>query len=104
MEMREQSLGVRPTPGVEILTTALLLKSLSEAPRLQLLVMLADRPFGVGEVVSTLGLTYPTASTRLNALRSAGLVEATRIGKHVDYRLTASGRRIAALVSRLGQE
>lgn len=64
-----------------------LLKVLANADRLVLLCRLAQGEFCVGELEEDLGIRQPTLSQQLTVLRTEGLVDTRREGKHIYYRL-----------------
>ena len=66
---------------------ASLLRTLASTQRLRLVHLLGNGPREVHELVDELGLVQTTVSQHLAALRGVGLVEATRDGRHVRYRL-----------------
>lgn len=63
------------------------LKVLADTTRLAVLEILMQEPRHVGELNEVLGLDQSLLSHHLAILREAGLVEATRDGKAVLYRL-----------------
>jgi DNA-binding transcriptional ArsR family regulator len=64
-----------------------LLKVLANADRLVLMCRLAQGEFCVGELEEDLGIRQPTLSQQLTVLRTEGLVDTRRQGKHIYYRL-----------------
>lgn len=64
-----------------------LLKVLANADRLVLLCRLAQGEFCVGELEEDLGIRQPTLSQQLTVLRTEGLVDTRRQGKHIYYQL-----------------
>ena len=66
---------------------ASVLRTLSSPTRLRLIHLLASGPCEVHELVDALGLSQAATSQHLAALRAAGIVEATRDGRAVEYRL-----------------
>jgi ArsR family transcriptional regulator len=64
------------------------LKVLCHPKRLEILHRLADEPMEVGRLAAELGISQPNASQHLAVMRAAGLVEATREGREITYRLT----------------
>lgn len=60
---------------------------LTDPKRLMLLDALRAGERSVGDLARTIGATLPNASQHLAVLRSAGLVEARRIGTSVHYDL-----------------
>ena len=74
------------------------LKVLSDPIRLTVLELLMTGPRHVGEIGDRLGIEQSLLSHHLRVLREAGLVQATREGKAVLYRVasgvsTGDGRR-----------
>jgi len=67
---------------------ASLLRSLASAHRLRILHLLGERSCEVNEVAHELGMSQTAASQHLGAMRSAGLVEASRDGRSVRYHLS----------------
>jgi DNA-binding transcriptional ArsR family regulator len=65
----------------------LLLKVMANADRLVLLCRLAQGEFCVSELEEDLGIRQPTLSQQLTVLRTEGLVDTRRQGKHIYYRL-----------------
>jgi ArsR family transcriptional regulator, arsenate/arsenite/antimonite-responsive transcriptional repressor len=66
------------------------LKIVADPARLRLLSLIANRPGGescVCELTEPLGLSQPTVSHHLKVLHSAGLLERTKRGTWVYYRL-----------------
>ncbi len=88
---------------------ASLLRTLASAHRLRILHLLGGRPCEVNEIARELGMGQAAASAHLGAMRSAGLVEAIRDGRSVNYRLSdpqildACGLMRAILVRRLSR-
>ncbi|RMF06229.1 MAG: ArsR family transcriptional regulator [Candidatus Neomarinimicrobiota bacterium] len=62
-------------------------KALSDFNRVRILHLLAVRPLCVCEITDILGFATSTVSQHLSLLRDAGLVESSKDGKWVDYRL-----------------
>ena len=67
---------------------AVIARALGSAVRLELLDFLAQGERSVEELAQAAGLSMANTSKHLQQLRSAGLVEARRDGKHVRYRLS----------------
>ena len=63
------------------------LKTLANPRRLQILHRLAEGPCEVGRLAADLDLSQPNVSQHLAVLRSVGIIEATREGREVRYRL-----------------
>ncbi|HJT63402.1 MAG TPA: metalloregulator ArsR/SmtB family transcription factor [Candidatus Limnocylindria bacterium] len=64
------------------------LRALANPRRLEILHRLADGPVEVGALAAELGISQPNASQHLSVMRTAGVVEAERIGREVRYRVT----------------
>jgi DNA-binding transcriptional ArsR family regulator len=62
-------------------------KVLTDPKRLMLLDALRSGDHSVGELAEAIGVALPNASQHLSVLRAAGLVEGTRSGTTVLYRL-----------------
>jgi len=62
-------------------------KALADETRLRILKLLEVREMCVCEVMVALDLTQPTASHHLGLLENAGLLQATKEGKWVFYRV-----------------
>lgn len=67
--------------------SASLLKALADPTRLRILHVLARGETCVGDLVSILGVTQPTASRHLGRLRRAGLVAVREEGRWAHYSL-----------------
>lgn len=76
-----------------------LLKELAHAGRLQILCSLVEEAHTVGELMEMVDLPQSAVSQHLMRLRRAGLVEARRRGRNVQYRLKSPQAR--ALLSTL---
>lgn len=69
---------------------AVVLAAIADPARLRIISMLAAAPGGSAcgcELEEPLGLSQPTVSHHLRVLREAGLVEGSRWGRWVHYRL-----------------
>jgi ArsR family transcriptional regulator len=62
-------------------------KAMSGPKRLAMLEMLAEKEFSVTQLAERVDLDTSTASRHLSQLRVAGVVEATRVGPTLVYRL-----------------
>lgn len=72
--------------------TAAKFAALGDPVRLRIVSMLANAPDGVAcgcDLEGPLGLSQPTVSHHLKILREAGLIEGTRQGRWVHYRVQA---------------
>lgn len=67
---------------------ASILKTLASPRRLAIIHLLSEGPLEVRLIAGRFGMTQPTVSQHLAALRTAGLVQAERDGREVRYRLT----------------
>ena len=65
-------------------------KALSDPTRRRVLQMLRERPMLAGEIADEFPVSKPTMSAHFSVLREAGLVEATKTGKTITYRLKMS--------------
>ena len=62
-------------------------KALADGTRQEILQLLEEQPFTVGEIVSKFNLSQPTISRHLSVLKEADLVVDQRRGQNVIYRL-----------------
>ena len=76
------------------------LRALASAHRVRLIHLLIGGPREVREIAAALGLGQATTSQHLAALRSVGLVEATRDGRLVAYRLADPDIAVACTLMR----
>lgn len=53
-----------------------------------MIYQLAERPWSVGDLADSIGISQPATSRHLKILRQRGLVSATRKGASVEYRLS----------------
>ena len=89
--------GKGPSAGVR--QAAELLKQVSDATRLQVLMLLTEKERNVSELCAELGSTsQPAVSHHLALLRHGRLIEPRRTGKHNYYYLTDAGRQLAQIV------
>ncbi len=70
---------------------ATILRTLGSARRLEIIHLLGDRALEVHCIAEQLGVSQPTISQHLAALRGVGLVDAIRDGRDVRYALTDPG-------------
>lgn len=68
--------------------------ALSDETRWRLIRLLFDEPMCVCELADILGLPQSSASSHLQILRQAGLLESERRGKWIYYRVTRSRRTL----------
>ncbi|WP_087118198.1 ArsR/SmtB family transcription factor [Corynebacterium urinipleomorphum] len=77
--------------GEKMNRTSEIIAALDSPLRLQILLLLHQRDHVVHELVSTLGKSQPLVSQHLRVLKDAGLVDSTRAGREVVYRLAVPG-------------
>jgi ArsR family transcriptional regulator len=77
-----------------------LLRTLAHPRRLEILHLLADGPRDVTPMAVELGVSQPNLSQHLAVLRSAGVVDAVRQGREVQYRLADPEVMVACGVMR----
>lgn len=65
-----------------------IMRALASRHRLRIIHLLGDRALEVNEIARDLGMGQASVSQNLAAMRAVGLVEATREGRSVRYRLT----------------
>ena len=65
-------------------------KALSDPSRRQVLQLLRRRPMTAGELADEFELSKPTMSAHFGVLREAGLVDASKKGTTITYRLKLS--------------
>ncbi len=63
------------------------MKALSDPNRVKIIKMLHDKELCVCEITAVLGLAQPTVSKHLKILEDAGLVDFSKDGSWVNYRL-----------------
>lgn len=78
---------------------ALVGKALGNGKRLELVDLLVQRPYAVVELAQAAGLNVTTTSAHLQTLKHAGLVETSRDGTTVRYRIASDA--VAALYGQL---
>jgi len=71
-----------------VILRADLCAALAEPRRILLLYALLKGPRNVGDLATQSGISQPATSRHLKILRGQGLVEATREGVNVEYRLS----------------
>lgn len=62
-------------------------KALSNKARLEILSLLAERPFCVNALANRLNISQPAVSQHLRILENAGLVKGNKVGCWVHYSL-----------------
>jgi ArsR family transcriptional regulator, zinc-responsive transcriptional repressor len=92
--------GTKPVdPLVNARRAAMLLKQVSDATRLAVLLLLADGPRNVGQICHDLGdISQPACSHHLALCRHGRLIEPRREGKNNYYRLLPDGERLVECV------
>ena len=94
----------RKTPDQRLKTAqraAILLKQVSDATRLQVILMLAEGEKHVGALCEALGQSQPAVSHHLALLRHGGIITPRRQGKNNFYGLTEAGEKLAAVVKEI---
>jgi ArsR family transcriptional regulator len=76
------------------------LKVLANPRRLEILHALAEGPAEVGALARRLAMSQPNLSQHLAVMRVAGMVDATRDGREVRYRLADPDVMVACSVMR----
>lgn len=74
-------------PHTTLVAAGELLRALSAPVRIAIVLQLRDSERCVHELVDALGVTQPLISQHLRVLKSAGVVDGTRHGREVIYRL-----------------
>ena len=65
-------------------------RALADPTRRRVLALLREKPLSAGELADRFDVSKPTMSAHFNILREAGLIDATRHGKTIIYRLKMS--------------
>ena len=65
-------------------------RALADPTRRRVLALLRERPMSAGELADQFDVSKPTMSAHFTVLREAGLIDATRHGKTIIYRLKMS--------------
>ena len=65
-------------------------KALSDPTRRRVLELLRERPMTAGELAAEFDVSKPTMSAHFAVLKDADLVEATKSGKTITYRIKLS--------------
>jgi DNA-binding transcriptional ArsR family regulator len=65
-------------------------KALSDPTRRRVLELLRERPMTAGELAAEFDVSKPTMSAHFAVLKDANLVDATKTGKTVTYRIKLS--------------
>lgn len=86
---------VEPT-GVEVERATELLAALADPARLRILAVLADAGRCVCDIRSAVPIAANLLSYHLRVLREAGLIEGSRRGRWIEYRLNPTAARLIA--------
>lgn len=65
-------------------------RALADPTRRRVLALLREKPMSAGELAGQFDVSKPTMSAHFTVLREAGLIDATRHGKSIVYRLKMS--------------
>ena len=65
-------------------------KAIADPTRRQVLALLREGPMSAGELADRFDVSKPTMSAHFNVLREAGLIDASKHGKSIVYRLRMS--------------
>lgn len=65
-------------------------KAIADPTRRQVLALLREGPMTAGELADRFDVSKPTMSAHFNVLREAGLIDASKHGKSIVYRLKMS--------------
>jgi DNA-binding transcriptional ArsR family regulator len=65
-------------------------RALADPTRRQVLALLRERPLSAGELAARFDVSKPTMSAHFAVLREAGLIDASKHGKSIVYRLRMS--------------
>lgn len=80
---------------------SILLKHVSDATRLQVILILSEGERHVGALCAQLSQSQPAVSHHLALLRHGGIIAPRRQGKNNFYSLTDTGTALAEVVKRL---
>jgi len=97
-----EAIALSSSPHISLATDTTLLARLfaavSEPVRLQLLLLLLEREYNVGELVQLTGASQGRVSIHMQCLRHCGFVTSERRGKYVYYQVR--DERVRDLVQR----
>ena len=65
-------------------------KAIADPTRREVLALLRERPMAAGELADRFDVSKPTMSAHFAVLKEAGLIDASRHGKSIVYRLRMS--------------
>jgi DNA-binding transcriptional ArsR family regulator len=77
----------RPISAQTLEQAANMLRVLAHPQRLRMVELLMQRAVPVGELARTLGLPAAAVSQHLAHMRTSGIVQRQRLGRHVHYRV-----------------
>lgn len=83
-----------------LILQAQVMKALAHPRRLAILHELEREACEVGRLAETLGISQPSCSQHLAAMRASGIIEAERCGRETRYRLTDPEVMIACGIMR----
>lgn len=58
--------------------------------RLQIVLLLRDKPLNVGEIASQFSISRPAVSHHLRVLKDANILDSEKIGQEIYYRMNAA--------------
>jgi DNA-binding transcriptional ArsR family regulator len=85
----------------QVQRASMLLKQVSDATRLQVILMLSEGEKHVGALSEVLSQSQPAVSHHLALLRHGGIISPRRQGKNNFYGLTETGEELAKIVKSL---
>jgi DNA-binding transcriptional ArsR family regulator len=97
-ELPELPFGTEPTQP-QLRSAAATFALLSSAPRLHLAWLMAHERSDVGTLARRVGLSIPTTSQHLAKLRLAGIISASRQGRHTYY--TVEDPHVLAMIDQI---
>jgi ArsR family transcriptional regulator len=86
---------VEPT-GIELEPASVLFAALADPARLRIMAVLADAGRCVCDIHSAVPIATNLLSYHLRVLREAGLIEGSRRGRWIDYRLRGEAAALVA--------
>ena len=87
MEILSLSSPVAVSEPIDVAPLARVFAGISEPARLQILLLLLDSEYNVGELVDRTGISQGRVSIHLQCLRHCGFVTSDRRGKYMYYRV-----------------
>ena len=73
---------------IEIMKMSMLVKIMSDSTRLKILFAIKNKPKSVYEIVDLVGATQSAISHQLSIMRGVNIVETTRQGNKIYYKLS----------------